>query len=554
MQKNKGFIFLLSCFLAYLNIFWNKNIFFFKQDLKSLFFVFFSFFTYFLIFYIFNLLLLILNYKLPLTFTLIFFFFNFSSFQKDFFHNFLFFFILILFLLLILTSNLLENIYSLKFENSFYPIFFVFSFIYSFFQKKIEFSSNEIIFNFFFVFYFFVSIIFISFLKHLKISPNIFLPSISIILIFYIISFFYFFPFTPPPVERKGQNFILITIEGLRADSIEYMDYLKNFSENSTFFQNFYLYSPSSEKNIEKILFQKEKLLLDFFPQKYVRYAQVQDNLKEKKVLEFFNTKVFHTQKSIYENVLENWIFLKFLKKKEGLKLKNIFEKAHENLRNINKPFFSWINVDNLLKSIPESLKIEYLEGKKIEKEVLKDLYRKGILDLDFHLGYFIESLKKEKWFSKTNILILGVSGFELMEHGRIGDGTSFYEESIKTFFIWNGPNIPRKKIDYPFSILDIFPTILKRFNLSDDYKSFEGIEFSKAFENVFPLERVFTFGEIKYYLNGKAYIKEDKKLILKKDGDNEFYDLKLDPFEKNNLIYSKDDKIIKIIKEMEGL
>lgn len=455
------------------------------------------------------------------------------------------------FTIAILTTNFFDNFYKIKIQKYSYTLIFFLAFLFIY-LSKIIFRGIDKPFSFIILFLIFLTLIFL--LNRIKIPPFLYPYGILTFLILFFISFFYFFPFNPPPFERKGQNFIIITLEGFRKDSLSHMPGLKKIASKGAEFSSLYLVSPDYKINIEKIFIQKEKCLLDFFPERYQISLLVPENLKNYEVLNRFKEKHFYGEKGFYTSVFENLFFLKLFKNNKKYEIKDIFDLSLEKIKNISRPFIFWLHIDVLQNSIPEEIKRDALEGRIHNKKILKDYYFKEISKLDLYLEKFISALKKEKWFEKTNLLITGVSGFELMEHSKIGTGKGYYQESLLVPFIWSGPLIPKKKISNPFSISDIYPTLLKKFNLSSEYKNFEGMDFTPAFENIFPLERVFYFYGNKYYFSGKAFIKEDKKIILKENGEVEVYDLQKDPEEKINLYFLKDDKIIKLIEEAKNL
>jgi len=445
------------------------------------------------------------------------------------------------------------NFFSYKIPKNFYPLLYFFTFIFILFLKIFE-KKIPSYFFFALAFIFFVSVLILIYFSNFLKIPNFFYPfGILVFLILFFISFFYFFPFNPPPFERRGQNFLVISLEGFRYDSIKNMPYLNKFKENGAYFSYLYLSSPDFKINLEKLFNQKNLSLLKFYPERYEKLALVPEELKDNQTAKIFDKRLIFNEKHFYSFVLSNWFFLKIFMKEKNVKLEQIFNFSLEKIESTSRPFFIWLHINNLKHSIPEDLKIKTLEGINYDEKILKENYFKNIFYLDLSFEKFFQRLEVNKWYEKTNILILGVSGFELLEHKRLGTGTSYYQESILVPFIWIGPNIPKKEIKNPISILDIYPTILKKFNLSENWKNFEGIEFTPSFQNIFPLERTFIFKDNYLYFKGKAFLREDKKVII--CGNKiEVYDLQKDPEEKENIFYIKDEKIIKFVEEVKNL
>ncbi len=553
-KKSNEYIFIFSLLSSLINIIliWQEIP--SKNNTETFFALIFCFSTYFIFFYLIYFFLSVIYHRLPYLSFFLFFFFLFSFYPETFPENLIYLFLLIIFSLSLLSTNLFESFFSYKIPKNSYPIIYFLSFFFIFILKIFEKKLSFYYFLILSITLFIAIIIFILISNLLKI-PSFFYPvGILFFLIFFFISFFYFFPFTPLPYERKGQNFLLITVEGLRSDFFEKMPYLNKFKEKGAYFSSFYLFSPDYKKNLEKLFYQKGKFLLDFYPERYEKISITSKELKDLDILSKFEKKIFFKEKDFYSMVISNWLFLKFFKRERELNFEEIFNISFENIEKANKPFFIWLHIDKLKYSIPEELKLKALKGFIFEENILKENYLKDVLKLDLSLNKFIERMNKEKWFEKTNILIVSMSGYEILDHGRIGTGTSYYQESILTPFLWIGPNITGKEIKNPLSILDIFPTILKKFNLSYDWKNFEGVEFTPAFQNIFPLDRVFVFKGNELYFKGKAYLKEDKKIIISDGGRIEVYDLQKDPKEKENLFLLRDEKIMKMIEEAKNL
>ena len=554
IKKKNEYIFLFALISTVINIsfFWNsippsEG----KSILISLYFV---FSLYFLIYHLIYTFLSAIYYKLPFFLFFLYFFLIFSHFPENFPHNFIYISTIIIFSLAVLGTPLFENFFSFKLSKNFYPVLFFSIFLSIYALKIIESNASKII-SFsigIFLFLFISFLIFIS--KYIKFPSFLYPSGLTIFLIFFFISFFYFFPFNPIPYEKKGQNFIFITIEGFRSDSLSSMPNIRNIKEKGVYFSSFYIPSPDFTFNLKKLFSQKEKALLDFFPSRYESLALIPLELKNFDLLKNFKKKSFFEEKDFYSESFKNLFFFKFLNKSNKLEYEEILKSSINALENTNKPFFLWLHISNLKFSISDKEKNQALNGTLTDINILKEKYFKEVSKVDSFFGKLLNKIGSKKWFDKTNIFILGVSGYEIMEHQKLGPGTGYYQESIQVPFLWIGPGLPQKKILLPVSLLDIFPTVIKKFNLSDNYKSFEGIEFLSVFENIFPFERVFSFKENKLFIKGNAFLKENIKVIKYNNGKVEIYNLKKDPEERENLFFSKDMSAMKFFEEVKNL
>jgi arylsulfatase A-like enzyme len=179
--------------------------------------------------------------------------------------------------------------------------------------------------------------------------------------------------------------------------------------------------------------------------------------------------------------------------------------------------------------------------GESAHSGEFRGIYERHMGRLDRSLSDLLRWVRRAPYASKTNILVISVGGMELFDHGRLGPATGYYEESVRFPLIWVGPSVPPGlRLDARVSLLDLFPTLAKMYNLSDDVKKFEGLDISSSFRNIFPADRRFLLEGTRAASPGRAVVFEGHKLILHSDGRAELYDLQADPGERNDLVCSK--------------
>jgi N-acetylglucosamine-6-sulfatase len=178
------------------------------------------------------------------------------------------------------------------------------------------------------------------------------------------------------------------------------------------------------------------------------------------------------------------------------------------------------------------------------------DFYRRyceSLLAVDESLGRILKYLDDEQLAGSTLVIYMGDNGFSFGEHGLI-DKRHFYEESVKVPFLIRCPELFRggKTMEQMIQNIDVAPTILQA----------AGIEKPAEMpgHSILPL---FSDGGVKwrdkifyeYYweydfphtptMHG---VRTDQYKLIRYHGvwdTNEFYDLRNDPHEMNNLIAS---------------
>lgn len=167
-----------------------------------------------------------------------------------------------------------------------------------------------------------------------------------------------------------------------------------------------------------------------------------------------------------------------------------------------------------------------------LDKKFLSDLFDDRLREFDSRLSLMINTLKSEKKWSNT-ILILTSDHGEIF--GKKGSFThnSLYEEVIHVPFIISHPKLKPKRISTIVSTLDIFPTIVSFIENKKDV-----VTGDKSVFNGDDRKRIIT-----YHVRSESIIAWPWKLIRWRNGKDELYNLERDPTEKDDL--SEESKLI---------
>ena len=214
--------------------------------------------------------------------------------------------------------------------------------------------------------------------------------------------------------------------------------------------------------------------------------------------------------------------------------------------------------------TFPEALKIEQIANKKVyptENYTKEDwrqyryTYYKLVEKVDAEIGKIIDAIDALGLRENTIIIFTSDHGDGNAAHGW-NQKTALFQESINVPFIVNyqSENSSVEKINTSLisTGLDIFPTILD-FAGAEIPSELNGKSIKPIIENKQQnLDRDFVITETKfegkqaYGTTGRAVIGKKYKYIVYNWGKNreQFFDLEKDPFEMNNLVFTKNHQL----------
>jgi len=237
---------------------------------------------------------------------------------------------------------------------------------------------------------------------------------------------------------------------------------------------------------------------------------------------------------------------------------------------NQSKKFFLFIHGFNTHEPYdpPQHLKTKFINVTEIpsecegivfsENESLKN--KSNCIDADGGIDYLISQydaeifyadaiirdifsvLRQNNLYNNSIIIITSDHGEEFMDHGDMGHVKTLYQELVKVPLIIRVPGVEPRVVNHTVSNLDLMPTVLDVL----------GISYNPSGMHATSMVPLLTAGEGSsdiQFMTGRAsgpWVKlstlhDDFKLIINLNrGEHptyELYDLKEDPFEKNNLI-----------------
>lgn len=212
-------------------------------------------------------------------------------------------------------------------------------------------------------------------------------------------------------------------------------------------------------------------------------------------------------------------------------------------------------------KSFPEALKIEQIANKRVyptqnyseeDWRQYRYTYYRLVEKVDKEIGKIINAIDSLGMRDNTLIIFTSDHGDGNASHGW-NQKTALFQESVKVPLILNYKNISASKSKVNSTLisngLDLYPTICDYagIDVSENVlgKSIKPIVENQVKNKVHDFIVVETKfeGKIAYGTMGRAVITKNYKYIIYSWGKNreQFFDLKSDPYEMNNLINDKD-------------
>ncbi len=180
------------------------------------------------------------------------------------------------------------------------------------------------------------------------------------------------------------------------------------------------------------------------------------------------------------------------------------------------------------------------------ELKYVRGLYAGEVSFVDKWVGYLLDTIKNLGLYDKSLIVLLADHGHPHGDHGSImKTPDNLYSELIKIPLIIHHPEglYAGKKIEALVQMPDILPTILEIMGLKKETYAMSG----KSFWSVVTAneEKIRDFIITGYHESYHRCIRDkDWSLIVRPEGkENELYNLKNDPKEKNNLIKEYPEK-----------
>jgi len=356
----------------------------------------------------------------------------------------------------------------------------------------------------------------------------------------------------------KDYNIILINLDGLRRDKVQLCPTLKSLSENSLYFSNIDtvvpytfaslhalfsgLYPSTNGVNAYYNMFKFKKNDITTLPQIFKKlgyYTCCDINSKSVMPEQGYDEYNIYDEKIIKFSDRHTELIQKLHKKKFFLFLQNT--ETH----------------NNLVRTIIEKYKNKSSDADYFTDTKKNDqIYNSHLAATDLYVLKIKEVLKELKISDKTILIIFSDHGTSIGE--KIGEkfyGVFLYEYTLNIFTIIDIPGICPKKINTSCSTIDLFPTICDLFGVTEEnFDPKQGksllnlLDVTKSTSNEIFAETGGLYGPWPSRKKHNVFcIKIDQKKLIYNDTPKtwEFYDLKNDPNECDNIYNEKSNDIL---------
>lgn len=174
------------------------------------------------------------------------------------------------------------------------------------------------------------------------------------------------------------------------------------------------------------------------------------------------------------------------------------------------------------------------------DQEQLFALYDRGVAYTDYWIGKLVEGLEKRGLFDRTVVVLTADHGDELMDHGGVEHGETFYEEMVRVPLLVRAPGLAEgRSIETQVGLVDLMPSLLDLVGVPHDLHM-QGRSFA-------PLLRGEDLAEVPAFsgasiMPGEGSVRTREWKYIKMRGGEELYDLRADPREMTNLCPTRAD------------
>jgi len=364
--------------------------------------------------------------------------------------------------------------------------------------------------------------------------------------------------------QLSNYNIITITLDGFRLDKIEQCNSLKTFKEKSIFFKNMITVSPYTLASMHAIfsgMYPSKNGVNAYYNMFKFKKEQITT------IPQFLKLRNYYTSCDIISKVMIP---------EQGFDERNIFDektvdfkKRHTSLikkLSKQKKFFLYLHYTELHKHLVDAVIQKYKQEstddeyfKKIEENERR--YNSYLPACDEYISAILQTIDECNLTEKTIVILHSDHGTSIGEKkGEKFYGVFVYDYTIKTFCMLKIPGEQPREINKQCRTMDLFPTIAEMVGTQTEQllQDIHGESLFSLIENPSEKDReVFVetgglYGPWPSPTRHNVFCVRlcDKKLIFNATPQTwEFYDLKRDPNELNN-IYDENSNEIKQLKD----
>jgi len=168
------------------------------------------------------------------------------------------------------------------------------------------------------------------------------------------------------------------------------------------------------------------------------------------------------------------------------------------------------------------------------ERERVHALYKNEISYNDHYFGELMAELAAKGLLDKTMVIVVADHGDEFWEHGSAGHARTLFEEIVRVPLIVRYPPLfPATRVAEGVDVLDLAPTLTDALGIpaSEGVQGASLVDLANGVGRGYPRPAIATQKNVSYTM-----LLNDWKVILRKSGESELYDLAADPMEQTDV------------------
>ena len=359
----------------------------------------------------------------------------------------------------------------------------------------------------------------------------------------------------PPSLQKTRLNFVLITMDGLRADHIGAYGYkepttphLDKFAKRCVLFERAYTQAPSTRYSIPSFMSSRyssqiPRMSVLTIPKPILPGALLMAEIFKKAGYYTGAALSYHVFNrswgmdqgfDFYDNSQAAYYHGKGRPgwdDKQPYVLVDVAKKFLESSKSKKQPFLLWIHVYEPHPPYVERKKpVDFGEG-------IKGLYDGELRFGDTKIKELLDLIARHPQADRTVIALSADHGRGLGEHGASSHGYDLFVEKLHVPMMFHVPGIKARRIKNPVALLDLLPTFVNLARIKEKFQ-FEGHSLvPQIVEGVEPSPNRPVFSEVQVGFHNSHFINaittRDFKLIYDVSYNTyQLYDLRKDPGE----------------------
>jgi arylsulfatase A-like enzyme len=273
--------------------------------------------------------------------------------------------------------------------------------------------------------------------------------------------------------RRTGTNFLLLTVDTVRADHVGAYGYarattpnLDAFARTAVVFEWAFSASNHTPRSIPALVTGLYPSRLTW--KKVTNYPALADNVRTVaedlraagyRTVGVFPHWYFHKRRNLHRG-FDVWDLSVAPPQDDGsaVTAPELTRRARQHLRELAQgpaPFFLWVHYQE-----PHYPYVEH-EGSPRFGRTMMDRYDGEIRFVDTHVGQLLGELEATGVAPQTAVFVTSDHGEAFGEHGKHWHGHALYNEQVRVPFLLRAPGIAAGRIRSPVSAVDVVPTML---------------------------------------------------------------------------------------------